>query len=150
MIPFEFFRGRLVADPELRFTNTNRPVVTFRIANSDAKKVGENQWETTNQIFLCCSMWDAKAEAANTALSKGMEVVVFGKLITHEYQAKDGTNRSSTEVKAQDVFTIVKPASGQQSQPQGQQQGGWGNSGATSGAGNSWTPQGADSGEPPF
>lgn len=38
MIPFEFFRGRLVTDPELRFTNTNRPVVTFRIANSDAKK----------------------------------------------------------------------------------------------------------------
>ena len=146
MIPFEFFRGRLVTDPELRFTNTNRPVVTFRIANSDAKKVGENQWETTNQIFLRCSMWDAKAEAANTALTKGMEVVVFGKLVTHEYQAKDGTNRSSTEVKAQDVFTIVKPAPG----PQSQQQGGWGNSGATNGAGNSWTPQGADSDEPPF
>lgn len=95
-------------------------------------------------------MWDAKAEAANTALAKGMEVVVFGKLITHEYQAKDGTNRSSTEVKAQDVFTIVKPAPGQQSQ----QQGGWApsgaTSGATSGAGNSWTPQGADSDEPPF
>jgi single-strand DNA-binding protein len=90
-------------------------------------------------------MWDAKAEAANTALSKGMEVVVFGKLITHEYQAKDGTNRSSIEVKAQDVFTIVKPAPGQQPQAHGQQQGGW----ATS-AGNSWTPQGADSDEPPF
>ncbi|MCX7491496.1 single-stranded DNA-binding protein [Corynebacterium sp. P6129] len=121
MIPFQHFTGRLVADPELRFTPSGKPVANFRIANSDSKKNDRGEWERKAQVFLSCTVWD-DAEAVSNALHKGSEVVVEGKLVTREWDDKEGNKRSSMEVQVRHVFERIRDTQQQGTQGFGQQQ----------------------------
>ena len=75
MLPNITIDGRLVADPELRFTGAGKAVCSFRVAASDSKKDANDQWQTTEQIFIGVSLWEAEGEAAAEMLSKGDQVL---------------------------------------------------------------------------
>ena len=62
MIPYQHFPGRLVSDPELRFTSNGKPCSTFRLACSDSRKTPTGEWETTNQLFIQVTLWGDAAE----------------------------------------------------------------------------------------
>lgn len=87
--------GRLVADPELKFTaGKGTANTTFKIAIDDG--FGENK--KTN--FIPIVVWGKSAESAANYLSKGSQVAISGKIQTRSYDAKDGTKRYVTEVVA--------------------------------------------------
>lgn len=87
--------GRLVADPELKFTAGNGTAnTTFKIAIDDG--YGENK--KTN--FIPIVVWGKSAESAANYLTKGSQVGISGKIQTRSYDAKDGTKRYVTEVVA--------------------------------------------------
>lgn len=90
-------QGRMVADPELRYTQKQTPVCTFRVAWSE--KVKENE----TKLFLSCVAWSATAEFISKYFHKGQEIIVDGKLTTRQWQDKEGNNRSSTELTVQNV-----------------------------------------------
>lgn len=138
MISTQFFTGGLVADPETTTTPSGSTVSNFRIGESDSKKVN-GQWETQNNLYLRVVAWDNdhKPLAQIAAqLRKGDQVCVVGKLITRQYQTKEGENRTSTEVNAFDIYEKLtapnaqQPSSGgfgsNQAAAPAPQSGGWG------------------------
>lgn len=105
--------GRLVADPELRYTRKGVAVCSFRIARSDSEKLPDGSWgEPTNQLFLTVNVWKELAEECSQALRKGVRVCVIGKLVTRQWESKEGCKVSAIEMNAFSVFEEVKPAVG--------------------------------------
>ena len=99
MLPSITIDGRLVADPELRFTQGGKAVCSLRVAASDSKKDDNGNWSTTEQIFIGVSLWEAEGEAAAEHLRKGDQVLVSGRIYEREYEGSDGAKRKSLELK---------------------------------------------------
>jgi single-strand DNA-binding protein len=91
--------GRLVADPELRQTQTGIPVTSFRIAvdRPRGRDGGEKQTD-----FFGVSVWRQRAERAAEFLQKGRLVLIAGRLQIREYTDKDNNRRTAVEVQADD------------------------------------------------
>lgn len=92
MINKVILQGRFVEDPELKKTQSDISVVSFRIAWSKKYK------ETEYKCFLRCTAWRHTAEFVCKYFKKGQECLVEGELRTEQYTDKDGNNRSSLEL----------------------------------------------------
>lgn len=95
--------GRLVADPELRYTQKGAPVCDFRIACSRRYKnreTGEWQEET---LFINIVAWRRQAEIANDYLKKGSAVLIDGSLRSRQWETSKGEKRSAIEVVARRI-----------------------------------------------
>ena len=92
--------GRLVADPELRYTQSGTAVTNFRLAvdRSFTNQSGERETD-----FIPIVVWDRQAETCAIYLNKGRLVAVDGRMQVRSYDAQDGSRRWITEVVAQDV-----------------------------------------------
>ena len=120
--------GNLVADPELRFIPSGVAVANFRIASTPRTFNREtNQWEDGEALFLTCNCWRQMAENVAESLTKGMRVVVTGKLRQRSYQTKEGENRTVFEVEVDEVGPSLRYASASVSRnPREGGQGGYG------------------------
>ena len=100
MINRVIIMGRLVADPELKNTNSGTPVTTFRVAvdRSYVKSGAERQTD-----FIDIVAWRSTAEFVCRNFRKGALIAVDGQLQTRQYQTKDGQNRTAVEVVAENV-----------------------------------------------
>ena len=92
--------GRLTRDPELRYTNSNTPVVTFSIA-VDRNYSGNNGERQTD--FIDIVAWRKTAEFVSQWFTKGQMIVVVGSIQSRRWQDKNGNNRTSIEVVADEV-----------------------------------------------
>jgi single-strand DNA-binding protein len=95
--------GRLVADPELRYTQKGAPVCDFRIACSRRfknRETGEWQEET---LFINIVAWRRQAETANDYLKKGSAVLVEGSIRSRQWETNEGEKRSVIEVVARRI-----------------------------------------------
>lgn len=97
MINHMTLQGRLVADPELRYTQSQTPVCSFRVAWSEKYK------ETETKLFLSCTAWRGTGEMVSKYFTKGQEIAVEGKLSTRDWQDRDGNNRQSIEMTVSSV-----------------------------------------------
>ena len=88
--------GRLVADPELRYTPNVKAVLHIRVATNDTREAQ----------FHDIVAWEEIAEAASERLQKGSPVIVEGRLQTRSWDGVDGAKRRTTEV----VATSLTPA----------------------------------------
>lgn len=84
--------GRLTRDPELKYTSTNKPVTSFKLA-VDRDYKGDNAVD-----FITCVAWDRTAEMVSRYYRKGERMVVNGRIQTRNWVDSDGSNRSATEV----------------------------------------------------
>ena len=101
--------GNLTADPELRFTATGTAVTAFTVAAS--RRVYDQatgQWSDGDTLFLRCSAWRDLADHATESLSKGMRVIVTGRLKQREYETGTGDKRTVYEVDVDDVGPSLK------------------------------------------
>lgn len=92
--------GRLVADPELKTTNTGISVTSFRIAvdRSYVKAGAERQSD-----FFDIVAWRSSAEFVCRNFTKGSLIAVDGQLQSRQYETKDGQKRTAIEVVADNV-----------------------------------------------
>lgn len=95
------FIGRLVAKPELRYTQTGKAVVNFDIA-VDRKKYGNQEKETD---FIPVVAWEKLAEICGQYLDKGSLVSIDGALRTRTYE-KDGQKRKTFEVLCSELVML--------------------------------------------
>ena len=103
--------GNLVADPELRFTPSGAAVANFRVATTPrVYNRDTNQWEDGDAVFLTCNAWRQMAENIAETLTKGMRVIVAGKLRQRSYQTKDGENRTVYEIEVDEVGPSLRYA----------------------------------------
>lgn len=90
-------QGRLVADPELRTTQSGVSVCSFRVAWSEKYK------ENETSLFLSCTAWRGVGELVSKHFCKGKEIVVEGKLTTRGWTDKDGNRRQTDELVVEHV-----------------------------------------------
>ena len=101
--------GRLVADPELRYTQKGAPVCGFRLATTRRyknKETGETQDET---LFINIVAWRRQAELANDFLKKGSAVLIEGRLRSRQWESSQGEKRSTIEVVARRIQFLDMP-----------------------------------------
>jgi len=93
--------GRLVADPEVRYTQGGDAVANFCVAVDRRYKDKTTGEKVTD--FINIVAWRKLAELIGQYLKKGRLVSLDGSLQIRKYQAKDGTNRSAAEIVADNV-----------------------------------------------
>lgn len=87
--------GRLTADPELKYTNSNLPVTSFSIAIQRAySKPGEER----QSDFIDIVAWRSTAEFITKYFAKGNMIGIEGSIQTRKYQDKQGNNRTAFEI----------------------------------------------------
>jgi len=106
--------GNVVADPELRFTPSGAAVANFRVASTPRVfNRDSGQYEDGEALFLTCNVWRQAAENVAESLTKGMRVIVNGRLKQRSYQTKEGENRTVFEIEVDEVGPSLKFASAQ-------------------------------------
>lgn len=93
--------GNLVADPEMRTTASSVKVTSFRIACERDYAAPGMQKETD---FIDCIAWREKAEFLCRYFSKGMPIVVSGRLQIRKWEDREGSKRSSAEIVAENLY----------------------------------------------
>lgn len=106
--------GRLVKDPELRYTQSGHPVASFTLAvdRPFAKEGGQKA------DFIDIVAWRKLAEIAAQYLSKGSPVLVEGRIEKRSYEAQDGQKRWVVEVVADGIRFLGGKKNGQQEKPE--------------------------------
>lgn len=92
--------GRLVADPELKTTQSGNSVCTFRVAVDRGYTAKD---EERKADFFTITAWRKTAEFICKYFQKGSLIAIEGSLQTRQYQDKSGSNRTATEVLAAEV-----------------------------------------------
>ena len=104
--------GNLVDDPELRFTPAGQPVARFRVASTPRfRDNSTGEWKDGDSLFLTCNVWRQAAENAAESLTRGMRVIVAGRLRQRSYETKEGEKRTVYEVEVDDVGPSLRNAS---------------------------------------
>ncbi|MFD5873736.1 single-stranded DNA-binding protein [Streptomyces sp. NPDC060322] len=117
--------GNVVADPELRFTPGGAAVANFRMANTPRKFNRQtNEWEDGEPLFLGVAVWRQQAEHVVESIKRGDRVIVVGRLTQRQYEATDGSKRSSYEIQAEEVAPSLLRATAAVTKQTGNGQGG--------------------------
>lgn len=100
--------GRLTRDPEIRTTPTGQSVASISIATNRfwKDKNGQKQDQTE---FHNVVLWGRLAEITGQYLTKGQEAYIEGRLQTRKYTGKDGIERRTTEVVAENMQLGSRP-----------------------------------------
>lgn len=115
-----FIVGRLVKDPELRYSINNVAVCRFTLAVNRPKQKDKEQ----EADFISCVAYNKLAENITKYQTKGNLLAIIGRIQTGSYNAQDGTKRYTTDVVVNEAqFLTAKPDlqnSGQDLQSNGQ------------------------------
>src|SRR5699024_717226 len=121
--------GNLVDDPELRFTANGIAVAKFRVASTPRtfdRQAGE--WRDGEAMFLTCTVWRQYAENIAETLTKGMRVIVQGRLKQRSFETQQGEKRTVFEVDVEEVGPALRYATARVERTP-RQSGGYGNQG---------------------
>lgn len=94
--------GRLVRDPELRYTASQTPVCTFTVA-VDRDFSGKDR-ASRETDFIDCVAWRNTAEFICKYFTKGSMAVIGGKLQIRNWTDKENRSRRSAEVMVDDIY----------------------------------------------
>lgn len=93
--------GRLVRDPELKYTTSEKPVTSFALAvDRDGRDAGVD--------FFDCVAWEANATLVDRFFKKGNLMVVRGRLRIKEWMGKDETKKRAPEIVVERVYFVEK------------------------------------------
>lgn len=108
--------GRLVKDPELRYTRSNIGVCSFVLAvdrelsKEKREEAKANNYPTAD--FPRIVVWNKMGENCSKYLKKGSLVAIVGKIQTGSYKDKDGKMVYTTDVRADRVRFLDTKSSG--------------------------------------
>ena len=115
MANFIAISGNLTKKPEMRYTPSGKPVVSFTVAHNTGRFDKQtNEWVDGQATFIDVSLWGKKGENfVNAYAQQGKgPVLVLGQLKQDTWEDKNGGKRSKHKINADDVSFI----------PRGQQQ----------------------------
>jgi single-strand DNA-binding protein len=152
--------GNLVNDPELRFTPSGAAVAKFTVASTPRYlDKNTNEWKDGDSLFLNCQIWRQAAENVAESLTRGMRVIVSGRLRQRSYETKEGEKRTVFEVEVDEVGPSLRNATAKVTKMnRGGSSGGFSSAADTSASddpwsaspvGGGWSSAGADD-QPPF
>ena len=94
--------GRLTRDPELRYTQSQVPVASFRVAVD--RDYGGRDGAERQTDFIDCVAWRHTGEFVSKYFTKGSMAVVSGRLQMRDWTDRDGNKRTSAEIVADNVY----------------------------------------------
>ena len=94
--------GRLGHEPEVRYTQSGKPVASFSLAVDRDFKDKASGERATDWIDVVA--WDAKAKFVQQYFHNGQQAVVEGRLQIRDYTGRDGTRRRAAEVVADNIY----------------------------------------------
>ena len=102
--------GNLVRDPELRYTQSGQAVANLTIASTPRTfDKNTNEWKDGEALFLDCSVWQKHAENVAETLTKGMRVIIQGRLKQRSYE-HDGQKRTKFELDIDEIGPALRYA----------------------------------------
>ncbi|MFJ5697074.1 single-stranded DNA-binding protein [Arthrobacter sp. NPDC093139] len=120
--------GNLTNDPELRFTPSGSAVANFTIASTPRTFDRQsNEWKDGETLFLRASVWREAAENVAESLTKGMRVIVSGRLKSRSYETKEGEKRTVIELEVDEIGPSLRYANAKVNRTQRSGGGGAGN-----------------------
>ena len=102
--------GRLVADPDIRYTQSGVPVANIRLAVDRDFKNQEGKREVD---FLTCTAWRKVAEIVAQYCKKGSLILVSGSIQQDNYE-KDGEKRYTVKVVVDKIRLLGGKGNGSQ------------------------------------
>jgi len=97
------FTGAIGRDAEVRNTQSGQSLLSFTVANN----IGFGDRQKT--LWINVTLWGKRAEGSlQNYLKKGQQVFISGELSQNEYQAQDGTTKSSLELNANIIDLVGK------------------------------------------
>jgi len=141
--------GNLTDDPELRFTASGAAVANFTVASTPRffdKQT--NEWKDGDALFLRCSVWRQAAENVAESLTRGMRVMVQGRLKQRSYETREGEKRTVYEIDVDEVGPSLKYATAKVTKVQRSAGGGFGGNAPAQSSEDPWAsaaPAGGDS-----
>lgn len=136
--------GNLTSDPELRFIQSGAAVVNFTVASTPRTFDRQsNEWKDGETLFMRCSLWREAAENVAESLTKGMRVIVTGRLVSRPYEA-NGEKRTVIELQVDEVGPSLRYATAKVTRTQR----GGGSAGGFGGGGFSSSPAGGSDADP--
>jgi single-strand DNA-binding protein len=130
--------GNLTADPELRFTPSGAAVANFTVASTPRtldRQSGE--WKDGEALFLRCNIWRQAAENTAESLTRGMRVIVTGRLRQRSFETREGEKRTVMELEVDEVGPSLRYATAKVNKAARQGgasgSGGYGSSGGSAG-----------------
>lgn len=94
--------GRLTRDPELRYTQSQKPVASFALACD--RDFGGRDGAEKQTDFIDVVAWNGTAEFVSKYFTKGQLVAVAGRLQIRDWTDRDGNKRRSAEVVAERCY----------------------------------------------
>ena len=144
--------GNVAGDVTLTFTPSGAAVANWTVASTPRSfDKQSNEWKDGETLWLRCSVWREQAESVAESLTKGMRVIVQGRLKSRSYE-KDGQTRTVIELDVDEVGPSLRYATAKVAKAQrggtGQPASGYG-APARSSEPDPWA-SGPTDGEPPF
>lgn len=103
--------GNLTNDPELRFTPSGSAVANFTIASTPRTfEQNSKEWKDGETLFLRAAVWKEAAENVAESLTKGMRVIIQGRLKSRSYETKEGEKRTVIELEVDEIGPSLKYA----------------------------------------
>lgn len=126
--PLIVVTGNLVADPEPRVSQAGKSWVTFRIASTPRVRDKQSgDWADGEALWLGCRAYGEYADNIAASLTKGMRVIVQGRLTQRSYTDNQGAQRTSLDLEVEEVGPSLRFATAQVHRKSAQgQQGGFG------------------------
>lgn len=95
----------------LRFTPSGAAVCKFTVASTPRTYNKDKQaWEDGTTLYLPVSVWRQQGENCGETLTRGMRVVVQGRLSQRSYEDKQGVKRTVYEIDAEEVAISLRSA----------------------------------------
>lgn len=142
--------GNLTGDPELRFIQSGAAVANFTVASTPRTFDRQtNEFKDGETLFMRCSLWREAAENVAESLTKGMRVIVTGRLVSRSWEA-NGEKRTVNEIQVDEVGPSLRYATAKvtRTQRSGGAGGAGGQQGGFSGGGGGNAPAGGSSNDP--
>ncbi|MDN4480476.1 single-stranded DNA-binding protein [Demequina sp. SO4-13] len=141
--------GNLTGDPELRFIQSGAAVANFTVASTPRTFDRQtNEFKDGETLFMRCSLWREAAENVAESLTKGMRVIVTGRLVSRSWEA-NGEKRTVNEIQVDEVGPSLRYATAKVTRTQRSGgSGGSGGQGGFSGGGGGSAPAGGSSNDP--
>ena len=95
--------GNLTRDPELRYTPTGTAQCTVGVAVNRVWTDRQTNERKENVSFFNVVLWREMAENAGECLTKGMRVIVSGRLEQRSWETQEGEKRSKIEIVADEI-----------------------------------------------
>ena len=95
--------GTLGADPDTRYTPSNAAVTNLSIATNESWKDKQSGEQIEKTEWHRVVMFNRLAEIASEYLRKGSQVYIEGKIQTRKWEDKEGKDRWTTEIVANEM-----------------------------------------------